>query len=169
MRLSCEGSSDRDRDRERGSGVASHESQSQSCSQGLGSSAVEGTPRLTQGRSKRWTSRRRTRRLRPWRAICKPLSERVACRGALQVVHTAFPATVAMPMDVENGQPMQIDLATPRACQAEPQGSAQAPDPAAVFTWSEEKLLEPGDANHQAPAAGPEAKDVHNNQEAVAT
>ena len=30
-------------------GVASHESQSQSCSQGLGSSAAVGTPRLTQG------------------------------------------------------------------------------------------------------------------------
>ena len=37
---------------------------------------------------------------------------------------------------------MQIDLATPRACQAEPQSSAQASDPAAVFTWSERKLLE---------------------------
>ena len=31
------------------SGVASHEPQSQRCSQGLGSSAAEGTPRLTQG------------------------------------------------------------------------------------------------------------------------
>ena len=30
-------------------GVATHESQSQSCSQGLGSSAVEGTLRSTQG------------------------------------------------------------------------------------------------------------------------
>ena len=29
--------------------IASHESQSQSCSQGLGSNAVEGTPRLTHG------------------------------------------------------------------------------------------------------------------------
>ena len=37
---------------------------------------------------------------------------------------------------------MQIDLAAPRACQAEPQGNAEAPDPTAVFTWSEEKLLE---------------------------
>ena len=37
---------------------------------------------------------------------------------------------------------MQIDLARPRACQAEPQGSAEALGSAAVFTWSEEKLLE---------------------------
>ena len=37
---------------------------------------------------------------------------------------------------------MQIDLAAPRACQAEPQGNAEAPDPTAVLTWSEEKLLE---------------------------
>ena len=49
---------------------------------------------------------------------------------------------VAVPMEVENGQPMQIDVATPRACQAEPQSSVQAVDPEAVSTWSEEKLLE---------------------------
>ena len=96
----------------------------------------------------------------------QPPSERVAYRAALQVVPTALSAMVAVPTEVENGQPMQIDLPTPRACQAEPQGSAQAPDPEAVFTWSEEKL---GDANDQAPPAGPEAEDVHKTQEAVAT
>ena len=53
-----------------------------------------------------------------------------------------FIITVAAPMEVENGQPMQIDLAKLRAGQAEPQGCAEAPDPAAEFTWSEEELLE---------------------------
>ena len=43
-------------------------------------------------------------------------SERVAYPAALQVVPTAFPAMVAVPMEVENGQPMQIDLATMCAC-----------------------------------------------------
>ena len=66
----------------------------------------------------------------------------MAYRAALQLVPTALPGMVNVPMEVESGQPMQIDLATPRACRAEPQGSAQAPDPEAVFTWFEEKLLE---------------------------
>ena len=42
----------------------------------------------------------------------QPLSQRVAYRAALWVVLTAFPAMVAVPMEVENGQPMQVDLAT---------------------------------------------------------
>ena len=71
----------------------------------------------------------------------QPPGERVANGAALQAV-PALSAMVAVPVEVENGQPMQIDLATPRAFQAEPQSSAQAPDPEAVFTWSEEKLLE---------------------------
>ena len=86
----------------------------------------------------------------------QPRRERVTYRAALQ-----------------NGQPMQIDLATPRAGQVDPQERAEAPNPAAVFTWSEEKLLELStslpNADYQAPAAGPEAKDVHCTQEAVAT
>ena len=45
-------------------------------------------------------------------------------------------------MEADKGQPMQIDLATPRASQIEPQRDAGVPNPAAVFTWSEEKLLE---------------------------
>ena len=57
--------------------------------------------------------------------------------AALQVVPTAFLAMVGVPMEVENGQPVQIDLATPLACQAKPQSSAQVPNPEAVFTWSE--------------------------------
>ena len=74
-------------------------------------------------------------------------------------------------MEVENGQLMQTDLATPRACQEEPQSSAQARDPEAVFSWSEEKLLElatslPAMRTHQTPAAGPEAKDVYNTHQA---
>ena len=64
----------------------------------------------------------------------QPLGERVAHQAALQVVPTALSAMVAVPMEVESGQPMQIDLATPRACRAEPQSSAQAQDPEPVFT-----------------------------------
>ena len=56
-------------------------------------------------------------------------SEHVAYRAALQVVPTAFPAMVAAPMEVEKGQPMQIDLATPRAGQSELQDSAEARTP----------------------------------------
>ena len=141
-------------------------SQSQGCSQGLGRS--EGTPRLTQGMEQATDVQ-----MADVQCDLQPLSERVAQPGpALQVVPTAFPAMAVVPMEVENGQPMQIDLATPRAGQAEPQGSAEAPDPAAVFAcWSEETLVgaggvPAGDANYLAPAAGPEAKDVHNTQEA---
>ena len=43
---------------------------------------------------------------------------------------------------VGTGQPTPIDIATPRAGQAESQGSAQAPDPTAVSTWTEERVLE---------------------------
>ena len=42
----------------------------------------------------------------------------------------------------ETGQPTQIDAATPRAGRAELQGNAEAPDPAAVSSWTEERLLE---------------------------
>ena len=110
------------------SGAASHESQSQSCPQGLGSSAAEGTPRLTQGMEQAMDVQMADAQCDP-----QPPSERVACRAALQVP-TAFPAMVAAPMEVESGQPMQINLASPRAGQAEPQGRAEAPDPAAVFS-----------------------------------
>ena len=72
----------------------------------------------------------------------QPPSERVVHRAALQVVPTVLSAMVNVPMEVESGRPMQIDLATPRACQEELQSCAEAPDPEAVFTWSEEKLLE---------------------------
>ena len=44
--------------------------------------------------------------------------------------------------EADKGQPMLIDLATPRASQVETQRDTEVPDPAAVFTWSEEKLLE---------------------------
>ena len=97
----------------------------------------------------------------------QPPSERVAYRAALQVVRTAYLATVAVTMEVENGQPMHIDLATPRACQAEPQGSAKSPGPRSSVHLVRGQAVE--DAYYQAPAAGPEAKDVHDTQEAVAT
>ena len=73
---------------------------------------------------------------------------------------------VAVPMEVESGQPMQKDLSAPRACQAEPQSSAQAHMVRGEAVGAGDVTA--GDANHQAPAAGPEAEDVHNTQEAVA-
>ena len=42
----------------------------------------------------------------------------------------------------ETGQLTQIDTATPRAGWAELQGNAEAPDPTAVSSWTEERLLE---------------------------
>ena len=42
----------------------------------------------------------------------------------------------------ETGQLTQVDTATPRAGQAELQGNAEAPDPTAVRSWIEERLLE---------------------------
>ena len=124
------------------SDVASHESQSQSCSQGLGSSAAEGAPRLTQGMEQETGVQMSDAQIAAVQSGPRPLGERVAFRATLQEVSTALSAMIASPMEVENVQPLQIDLATPRACQEEPQSSAQAPDPEAVFTWSEEKLLE---------------------------
>ena len=103
----------------------------------------------------------------------QPLGERVAFRAALQVVPTALSAMVAVPMEVENVQPMQIDSGTPCAFQEEPQSSAQAPDPGAVFTWSEEKLFELAASlpamrtiGHQ-PRGLRQTEDVRNAQEAV--
>ena len=122
-------------------GVATHDSQSQSCSRGsaagiqrstsIGARHGAGDGRPDGGRA---DCRRAVRSATPRRTR--------ANRAALQAVPTTLAAMVAVPMEVKNGQPMQIDLATPRAGQAEPHGSAQAPDPAAVFTWFEKKLLE---------------------------
>ena len=42
----------------------------------------------------------------------------------------------------EPEQSTQIDVATPRAGQAESQGNTEAPDPTAVSTWTEERMLE---------------------------
>ena len=70
---------------------------------------------------------------------------------------------------------MQIDMARNRGLvRGEPQGSAEALDPTAAVGWSEEHLLElatslPAMQNDQAPATGPEAKDVPYTQEAGAT
>ena len=151
------------------SSVVSPDSQSQSCPRGVGSSEVKGTPRLTQGMEQAMDVQ-----MAAVQCDLQPPSERVAYRAALQVVPTVFPAVVAAPMAVENGQPMHIDLAAPRACQEEPQGSAQAPGlRSSVHLVRGEAVgagdVNAGDANHQAPAAGPEAKDVHGTQEVVAT
>ena len=45
-------------------------------------------------------------------------------------------------MDVEAGQLVQIDMATPRDSPLEWQGNVEAPDPTAAVSWSEEQLLE---------------------------
>ena len=67
------------------SGDASNESQSQSCSQGLRSSAAEGTPRLTQGMEQAMDVQMADVQM------AVP-NERVACRAALQVVPAPFPS-----------------------------------------------------------------------------
>ena len=59
-------------------------------------------------------------------------SERAAHQVALQVVLSTNPTIQDTPEGVETGQPTQVDMATPRAGQAEPQGNADAPDPTAV-------------------------------------
>ena len=69
-------------------------------------------------------------------------NERVAYRAALQVVPTTPLAMSIAPMEVETARLMQIDMATPRTGEVEPQGNAEAPGPTAAVSWSEEQLLE---------------------------
>ena len=94
-------------------------------SEGPGASAVEGTPIETQNKGQAIDIR-----------MPEVQSERVAHQVALQVGPTTYPNVQDMPQGVETGQPTQIELATPHAGQAEPQGRTEDPDPAAVFTWS---------------------------------
>ena len=116
------------------SGVASQESQKPKL-----------LPGVRQQRSRRNTSidarhgagdgRPGGRRADGGRAVRSATPERTRGRPSCAPgVPTAFPAILGAPMEVENGHPMQIEVATLRAGQAEPQGSAEAPDPAAVFT-----------------------------------
>ena len=100
------------------------------------------SPRLTQGMEQATDVQMADVHMADVQGDPQPPSIRVACRAALQVAPTAFPATVAVPTEVESGHPMQIDLATRCAGQAEPQERAGAPDPTPVVTWCEEKLLE---------------------------
>ena len=108
-----------------------------SCSQGLGRRAAEGAPRLTQGMEQAVDVK--TADVRCDQQLTK---ERVSYRAALQVVPTTPLAMSIAPLEVETAQPMQIDLATPRAGEVEPQGNADAPDPTAAVSWSEEQLSE---------------------------
>ena len=87
------------------SGVVSHEAKSQRCSQGLGSSAVEGTPRSTQGMEQAMGVQRADVQMEAEQSDLHPPRERVAYRAALQVVPAAFPVMVGVPMETENGQP----------------------------------------------------------------
>ena len=119
------------------SGVASDESQSQSCSQGLSSRAAEGAPRLMQA-----MEQAKDVQMADVQCNQQPPIERVAYRAALQVVGTTPLAMSIGPIQVETAQPMQKDMATPRACEGEQQGSAEAPGPTAEVSWSEEQLLE---------------------------
>ena len=85
------------------SGFASHESQSHSCSQGLGSSEAEGTPRLTQRMEQTTDVQMADVQIADVQCDLQPRSERVAYKAALQVVPTAFLAMVAASIQVENG------------------------------------------------------------------
>ena len=118
-------------------GIVSHECINQSHSEGLGSWSAKGAPRLTQGMGQAMDVR-----MADMQCDQQSPSGRVACQAALQVVPTTPPAMSNAPMEVETGQPMQIDMATPRAGQVEPEGNAEPPDPTAVVSWSEEQLLE---------------------------
>ena len=79
------------------SGVASHESQSHSCSQGLGSCAAEGAPRLTQDMEQAMDVQMADVLVADVHGGPQFFSEHVAYRAALQVVPTAFPATLLRP------------------------------------------------------------------------
>ena len=80
-------------------GVASHDSQSQSCPQGLGSSAVEGTPRLTQGMEQAMDVQMGDVQTAAVQSDLQLASERVAYRAALRCL-PPFPAMPAAPMGV---------------------------------------------------------------------
>ena len=111
-------------------GVVSHGSIFCYHSEGPGGSAAEGTLRETQNQEQVidvWMAEAQSDR--------QLQRERVAPQAALQVVPTSYPTTQDTREGVETGQPTQIDMATPRAGQAESQGNAEAPDPAAVSTW----------------------------------
>ena len=106
-------------------------------SDGHGGSAAEGTTRET-------LSQEQAIDVRMADMLCdqQPQSGRVAYQAALQVAPASHPTMSAAPTEVATGQPMQIDMATPLADQAESQGIAESPDPTAVVTLSEERLLE---------------------------
>ena len=101
------------------------------------SRAAEGAPRLTQGMEQAMDVQMAD-------VLCdqQAPNERVAYQAALLVVPTTPPAMSIATVDVETGQPMQIGMAKPRAGESEPQGSAEAPEPTAAASWSEERLLE---------------------------
>ena len=107
-------------------------------SEGPGGSAAEGNPRETQGEGQGIDVR-----MAEVQGDRQSQSERVARQVALQVGLATYPNMQDMPEGAETGQPMQIGMATPRAGQAESQGNAEAPDPSAVSTWTEERMLEP--------------------------
>ena len=73
-----------------------------------------------------------------WQQRC----EHVAYQAGIQVEPTAVPVMAAAAMEVESGRLMQVDLATPRDGQTGPQESAEPPDPIAMSTWTEERMLE---------------------------
>ena len=104
-------------------GVASHGSQSQSCSEGLSSSAAEGAPRLMQGMEQAMDVQMAD-------VQCDQEPQDEACgltRLRSRWCPLLFSPCRSSPSEVETAQPMQIDMATPRAGEGEPQGSAEAP------------------------------------------
>ena len=133
------------------------------------------TPRdLAAARLKGRLVRRRTRGRRSTSGWRKSRAiGRVAHQVALQVGPTTNPNMHGMAEGDETGQPTQIGVATPRGDQAESQGNAEAPDPTAVSTWTEERMLElatslPAMRSIRHQPRG-QTKDVHFTQKAVAT
>ena len=91
----------------------SHECIYHDHSEELGGSAADGTPRVTQSQGQATDVR-----VADMQCDQQPQFERVAHQAALQVVPTTHPTMLDTPMEVETGQLMQVDMATPRGGQS---------------------------------------------------
>ena len=119
------------------SGITTHGSIHSQLSEGLGSSAAGGTPQVTQSVAQA-IDVQIAEVQGDWQQRC----EHLAYQAGIQGEPTAVPVAAVAAMEVESGRLLQVDLATPRDCQAGQQDIADPPDPTAVSTWTEERMLE---------------------------
>ena len=158
-----------DTDTDTGTSVVSHRSIHRYHSEGLGGSAAEGTPRERQSQEQAIDVQ-----MADLQSDQQPQFELVVYQAALQVVRTTRPTMPDTPDGVETGQPTQIDMATPRAGQAESARQFRSPGSHSSGHLDRGAAVGVGavtasDAKHPAPAAGSEAKEMHHSQEAAAT